>query len=632
MGEWSRKRGEELAPRLRKVYDVAMITEATLIPPLATARDKQSLQRGESPVFIRNWLGLRAHSDPEPAPIDFRFICKRLSREVKFPQSAAMVGSRSPNANELETFAERTIRGLRSTIESQDLHVDLLELAVIDNDSLQQITSEPSNDGPRFVSVVSAFHTSQTVAHQMLQSWHGAIDTVIKQHKESIVGSPDCYRAICFQASVNGGRPWVYDGRSENLTSAHYWITYPFGMKTLGADARLTPPSIAEEQAGTIFNDIGSALCVSFSDALRKKMSVVPSNENTPWHLMVVPFRRPFPWKLISPDRWALPLWSSGEYNERCGGCLFALVTSANEQIESRELALKIEAAASRCQWILARAAMHEALLDRASDIGEDFARFTHTTAKFLRGVIAPLSEARQLSLTSTDAHGQKIKAKIVSSISAAERMESLANAYRAYWTAVRKGEFQNLVRADTYSTFAADTRDMLSLYFNLLRSRSKDQSTDVSRTSVLDALTYNFLDIDSTEMLPVIGFSKETMRIAIVELMANAIEHADWLNVHTPNLMIRLQFGFNASSEELQYGNILFFVIENPIHDQGIENLRKLFSRDIISLGLATIRELVASVRHIESLGIPGFVPNSEVIDGTPPTLRVAMPLGVRR
>jgi hypothetical protein len=79
-------------------------------------------------VLIHDWLYGKGGVAKTKAAIDFTSICSRLRNK----------GPGEPANGDLDMLASDTLEGLRVVFEAHGLHADLIELAVIDNESLAQ--------------------------------------------------------------------------------------------------------------------------------------------------------------------------------------------------------------------------------------------------------------------------------------------------------------------------------------------------------------------------------------------------------------------------------------------------------------------------------------------------------------
>jgi hypothetical protein len=528
-----------------------------------------------------------------PVP-NFQWICRSLAYESMSSPTRG-VDSR------VATNIQKTLRCFHDQFAEQRFETHLLELAVIDNRSLREgterapdhgdesphtSTADDVSDQPRFVSLVTTYGTNAEHAKRLLEAWDGAIKSVVMKDERSMVGQTETYQALYFAFEAPVGLAEAVGDSGPACASYAKW--YPFGLRTAysqspASDASAADGGVAERMLREVVKPIAAGLLSSFADQIGQPKGLDPSKP--PLALVVVPFRRPFPWTIERDDPWALggDVLRAGDdddlmsWKERCGGCLFAIVSGAKgEQLDER-----LRQAVVEIQWILARAAMFEARLERALTSSSDIGAFTHATRGYLRSIRAPIG--RLLQVLSNPAPDRSLIERNVAELSSvAQTMENVAEAHRLTWQIVNVegaagreldrlslGELSHRVAGKVKSLF-----DKVVAGERLNEGPAPQAEYDREQLTALDQTVFAMRD--------------RTLDVILAELVGNAVRHADYCGAKT-KIRIALEPRKLPRTERLA----VFFTVTNPIPAESVAHIENRIDKGTFSLGLQTIANL---------------------------------------
>lgn len=283
-----------------------------------------------------------------------------------------------------------------------------------------------------------------------------------------------------------------------------------------------------------------------------------------------------------------------------------------------------------RCHWLLARAAMLEARFERFDARVMDYSGFTHTISKLISGLIAPVVEANQALRSG---NSEKVRGRLENAMHGARRLEKVAGAFRMTWVAIQRAKPDELIAERRLAEVVDQISDIVDDCFDSILNARIAAVVEISEREHLMKLEYS---INSSELEPhlpsrVAVLNDAPLWVAVVELIANAVQHGDWSEIEMPKIELKLSLDKAAATASDDVNRpVLFLTIANPIKTSSQESVRYLFEKDRVSLGLSAVNSIVQVARNSPQLRIRGFCPSANIRrEKGLSVLSIAMPIG---
>ena len=540
---------------------------------------------------------------------------------------------KTPNiSSERQTLADLMAPDFESfsqLAKSFALELSLVELAIIDNDSLERyddaraqaatkiIGVKNHDDQPKFVSAIAAF-TDFKKNNRLLKAWDTATERVVTEMKRSIVGTPETYdyaylwEVLSLSESVAPELPLDYGVDDEVLINRKTYMVesasgekfrvglpefYPFGTQT---SSETSKSGIQREPSRDLPLIILNRLLTYFHEVSVEELQDASIRKLDHAILIIVPFTRPRLYQSDDlTDSKILGNVQHQKSGDRAGGGVFILcrdlfdTDETSQELNSRlreqglnEQEARIRRLAVTMMWLMHRSAMLEARLERNNKREEDLGEYFHLIAKSLRRLRTNVYRAASSS------EDYKLPENVQESLASAEvvtkRLEELGKIARQA-VLLRSGRSSPL-SLDTFLD-TSELKQCVESEITEAMDFAKNQGIqDEGRRSEIAHVTSHLeWNVPSIER---IRTSRLYLNSLFGELFKNALEHGGF----NGSKLITIEV-FSRTLDEKTY---IVMSVSNPLRDpKAGETLREVFRKRHFYLGLSQI-EMLAEVYNL--------------------------------
>lgn len=555
--------------------------------------------------------------DSSLLPADFYQIlslARRRHESVGAPDSRRLAEALVPD---FESF--------RQLADSVCLPLVLVELAIIDNESLERyrnsrrrgsvlaVGPNRRNDeqNPEFVSVLASFEEFSK-DDGLMQAWDAATDRIVREQGKSIVGTQETYEYayIWDELALTSVKPIQQPlpgspGLSDTPIRSGIEV-----MNPSGSSVRIRLPEFycfGEETSRETFDEsqpkhnpdvprkIAKDLLTYFRESAAEE-GIAQTLDHA--ILIIVPFTRPklYQTEGLRESGNSLDHQKSGDQE---GGGVFILCRDAfdtsgeeNKQrlqqqgLESMET--RVRRLASVIMWLMHRSAMLEAKRERDNTRAQDVAQYFHMIAGSLRLISNSVSDLS----ASSDSIPEDVKKYIDATKREVEELERVGQIAR----------HALLLRSGRSSPLSLDRVLGVGEFEGLIKSwvdkavkSAKEQGVEECRRAAVKEVEVDFKwDVRGNAA---IRTNEAYLRALFNEVFQNALEHGGF---DSANKVVHVRVYSTIDNDPFELGKLVMRVANRVRDEKAQIALKELFGKRRFYLGISQI-EMLAQVYDLD-------------------------------